>query len=153
MSTWGEGWRDYVPPIVARRVKVKPSVSEQAEAIRAAILTRPKPSKYRAVRCTHWGRAWDSLAEARRFDELRLMGKAGLITNLELQPTFVLHVGETIIGRYRADFAYDDLQRGACVEDVKSDPTKTTIWRWKVKHVAAEYGVAIDVVDTKEMKP
>jgi len=70
------------------------------------------------------GYKFDSKAEARRYQELKLLEKAGEITNLELQPKFEL-VPKTAKRRavtYTADFAYWENGRDV-VEDVKSPAT------------------------------
>ena len=103
-------------------------------------------SKYRAIPTTIDGIRFASRAEGRRYQELRMLIKAGQITDLVLQPAFVLHVvnpatGEiTVIGRYLADFQYDTPQ-GRVVEDVKG--MLTPVYRLKKKHVEAEYGIQI----------
>ena len=45
-----------------------------------------------------------------------------------------------VIGRYRADFAYQTTD-GTIIEDVKG--VRTALYTWKKKHVEAEYGVRI----------
>jgi hypothetical protein len=90
------------------------------------------------------GLKFASKKEAKRYGELKLLEKAGHIYALELQPAFTLHVLGRKIGTYRADFAYcrKDL-RGAVrvIEDVKG--LKTPMYRWKAKHLKAEYGIEI----------
>lgn len=86
-----------------------------------------------------------------------MLEKAGEIWDLELQPKFPLSVPSTTgtvmgaakalagtfqgrIGEYRGDFAYHD-KSGRVVEDVKG--MKTPLYRWKKKHVEAQYGITI----------
>jgi hypothetical protein len=88
------------------------------------------------------GRRFASTKEGARFAELRLLEKAGLIRMLEIQPQFICLVNGDKIGVYRADFAY--LEHGKrVVEDVKSGPTKTALYRWKKRHVEAQYDIKI----------
>jgi hypothetical protein len=48
------------------------------------------------------------------------------------------------VAKYVGDFMYTDLRTGEIiVEDVKSNPTKTPIYRLKKKMVLAIYGIAI----------
>lgn len=91
------------------------------------------------------GYVFDSKAEAARYSELKQMMLGGLIANLELQPKFELTVQGVKIGTYSADFRYRDLEKGIqVVEDVKSVATaKKALYRWKKKHVEAQYGVRI----------
>jgi hypothetical protein len=107
--------------------------------------SKPVRSKYKAVRTVVHGIEFHSKAEARRYQELLLRGTMGEIRNLELQPRFYLHANGVRVGSYFADFAYDD-GAGRVIEDVKSQPTKTAIYRWKKKHVEAEYGIRIKEV-------
>ena len=103
-----------------------------------------KPAKYRAQPTEVDGIRFASKAEAARYRQLKLLEKAGHIRGLLLQPAFVLHApspsGLVKVGRYVADFAY--MADGALVyEDVKG--MRTPQYRWKKKHVEAEYGIEI----------
>jgi hypothetical protein len=106
-----------------------------------------KRSKYGAIKQTVDGIVFHSKREAKRYCELRLLEKAGEIQNLELQPKFVLTVDtgpETceMLGNYIADFAYHDKATGKIVvEDSKG--FRTPLYRWKKKHVEAQYGIEI----------
>lgn len=71
-------------------------------------------SKYRAVPTVVNGIRFASKAEARRYQGLLLMEKAGKISGLQLQPSFKFHCGVS----YRADFAYEE-NGLPIVEDVK----------------------------------
>jgi hypothetical protein len=88
-----------------------------------------------------------SQKEARRYQELRLLEKAGEIRNLTIQVPLVLSAGNdrrTSIGKYVADFVYEErIGQDWChrVEDVKG--FKTPLYRWKKKHVEAQYGITI----------
>lgn len=103
-------------------------------------------SKYAATPTLVDGIRFDSKKEARRYTDLRLMEMAGEIGQLERQPSFELHAvnpatGEIVtLGSYRADFRYRRLS-GVVVEDVKG--FKTPIYRWKKRHVEAQYGIQI----------
>lgn len=115
----------------------------------------PRQHKYRAQPTEIDGIRFASKAEARRYAELRLLEKAGQIHALVLQPGFALaapspRAGELpyVIGHYKADFFYCECRRGAkcdrsmaVVEDVKG--FKTPLYRWKKKHVEAQYGIEI----------
>lgn len=90
------------------------------------------------------GQRFDSKAEAKRYLELRLMERAGLIRELVCQPRYDLHgLDGSIACRYRGDFSYVDMSLGANVcEDVKGAPN-TAVFRIKAKLLAAEHGVRI----------
>tara|TARA_R100001377_G_scaffold66585_2_gene41854 strand:+ start:3898 stop:4215 length:318 start_codon:yes stop_codon:yes gene_type:complete len=84
---------------------------------------------------------FDSKAEARRYLELKLLEKAGKISNLELQPRYDIKIGGKYIAHYKADFRYFTAKE-TVVEDVKG--VKTPIYRLKKKLVEALYpGVKI----------
>ena len=82
-----------------------------------------------------------SAKEAGRCEELSLMLKAGVITNLKQQPEFVLqrafkYQGKTIREiKYRADFSYYDVEKKKfIVEDVKGGlATRTEVYMLKKK--------------------
>jgi hypothetical protein len=107
--------------------------------------------KYRAKRTEVDGIPFASQKEARRYQELKLLEKAGEIRCLELQPRFPLVVPgvgnggpyeRRHLGDYVADFRYADTRKNAIVvEDVKG--FKTPLYRWKKKHVEAQYGITI----------
>lgn len=102
-------------------------------------------NKYGAIRTTIDGITFDSKAEANRYALLKLREKAGEVYEVELQKPFILSVEGRVIGTYRADFAYYDatIKRNR-VEDVKG--TDTPLSKWKRKHVAAQYGVEVEIV-------
>lgn len=102
-------------------------------------------NKYHAKRCEMDGYAFDSHAEMQRYRDLKLMQAAGVIRQLEVHPSFDLMVQGVRIGRYVADFAYQDrASRWARkVEDVKSKPTMTAVYRIKKKLMLALHGVEI----------
>lgn len=106
-------------------------------------------SKYRNMPVVVDGIRFDSKAEARRWRELQLLEWGEAIFHLARQPVFPLHVGNEKIGDYRADFSY--WERGNhVVEDVKSGPTRTPLYRWKAKHLKAEYHLDVREVHMTE---
>lgn len=122
-------------------------------------------SKYGARRTTVDGITFHSAGEARRYQELRLLEKAGEIECLELQPVFELHApsctgtfagalkamaGEKlVIGKYIADFKYFDLKgdKGWIVEDFKG--MDLPLGKWKRKHAEKQYGIKVLVTGKK----
>lgn len=84
------------------------------------------PSKYgaKATPCAH-GHNHASKREAKRCNDLHMLVRAGAITDLEVEPTFILAPdGQPIImgnghkARYRPDFTYRENGRRVA-EDVK----------------------------------
>jgi hypothetical protein len=88
--------------------------------------------KYNAKKTMVDGFTFDSLAEAARYCELCLLQQAGEISDLELQPKFVLldkftdFEGKRRRGiSYHADFRYVEVKNGQIVvEDVKGKETE-----------------------------
>jgi dsDNA-binding SOS-regulon protein len=98
--------------------------------------------KYRAVPTVIDGIRFASKKEAKRYAELKMLETAGVIQGLCLQPEYVLYAGDgdTKLGVYRADFEYAENGQHI-VEDVKG--FKTPLYRWKKKHVEAQYGIQV----------
>ena len=99
---------------------------------------RNKGNKYNNKKVTIDNITFDSKKEARRYQELKLMEKTGLISNLVLQPKFELLEQFTYKNKvyrkieYIADFGYirclDDI---LVIEDVKG--VKTDVFKIKEK--------------------
>lgn len=113
-----------------------------------------KPHKYGAVRTDVDGVTFASKREAKRYQELKLWEKAGGIRHLVLQPSFDLWAFSVDpataqkVGAYKGDFAYEECDHAnghrdwkPIVEDVKG--FKTPLYRWKKRHVEAQYGIQI----------
>jgi hypothetical protein len=102
--------------------------------------------KYRNVKKMVDGILFDSTKEARRYVELVLLQKAGVITNLLVHPRFDLIASNgEIVGHYTADFEYYDAS-GRIVEDVKSDASRTTAYELRKRLVRACHGIVITEV-------
>lgn len=97
------------------------------------------------------GYKFDSKAEARRYQELKLLAYNGDIENLEVHPSFDLMVlprddkPEVRVGKYTADFQYwDKEKRKFIVEDVKGgSATKTEAYMLRKRMVEAMYGIEV----------
>ena len=95
-------------------------------------------SKYGNRKVIHDGIEFDSVKEAHRYCELKLMQRAGVISDLQLQVPFELIPTQRIDGKlaekavnYVADFVYQ--QNGAqVVEDTKGVRTKEYIIKRKL---------------------
>lgn len=108
---------------------------------------RPMRHKYGAKPTVVDGIRFASMKEAKRYGELKLLEKAGEVRAIELQPRYELVApspydrdDNVTIGAYVADFAYTT-SHGRIVEDVKG--FKTPLYRWKKRHVEAQYGIQI----------
>lgn len=101
-------------------------------------------SKYKNKKITIDGITFDSQLEANRYCELKLLFKAGEISQLRLQPEFELIPAFRKNGKtyrktvYRADFMYFDKKTGKyIVEDTKG--FKTEIYKLKRKLFEHQY--------------
>ena len=102
-------------------------------------------NKYKAIKTVVDDIKFDSKKEAKRYLQLKLLLRAGKITNLELQPKFDLMVNGNKCGFYKADFRYIDEEKNeAIVEDVKG--MKTPVYNLKKKLIKAIYD--IDIFET-----
>lgn len=102
-------------------------------------------TKYGAKKTEVDGFVFDSRAEARRYGELKLLEKAGEITEIELQPQFPCTVNGKHVCTYIADFRY--IKHG--IVDV-SAPDPNSYGR-EIK-VGTKKGMTIVVEDVKGMK-
>ena len=108
---------------------------------------KPKLNKYGAQRVQVDGIYFDSKAEAARFNELKLMQNAGLITKLETHPVYGIYYNGYTICMVELDFKYWHIKRGEYVyEDVKSKPTNTSTSALKRKLVHAFHGIEVELV-------
>lgn len=96
--------------------------------------------KYGNTKTVVDGITFDSKKEAKRYGELKLLVAAGEITNLTLQPKFILEANDTPLvypsGRkaiYKGDFQYWDVRLNAWViEDTKGYQTPEFKLKWAV---------------------
>lgn len=137
-----EEFKEYQRTGVLPRRLAKPAPANNAN--------NPK-NKYGAVKTEVDGITFDSKAEARRYEVLKLREQEGGIHTLMLQPRFPLHVidkktGEKVrIGYYVGDFMYMVSPGEEMVlEDVKG--VKTPLYNWKKRHVEAEHGIKVTEV-------
>lgn len=126
---------------------------------------RRNGTKYNATKVTIDGHTFDSKHEANRYLELKLLERAGEISNLRLQVEYELipnqYATEERYGKngrrlkdkeillerkccYVADFVYTDNRTGeTVVEDTKSEATRTPEYIIKRKLILAKYGIRI----------
>lgn len=106
-----------------------------------------KPSKYHAQRVDAEDGKFDSKLEFRRWRELKLLERAGVITELKRQVRMPL-IPRSKYGReiaYVADFSYREDGK-LVIEDTKSEATKTPLYRLKKRLIAEKYGIEIKEV-------
>ena len=90
------------------------------------------------------GYRFDSTRECERYLELTLLQKGGEITDLELQPKYMIIVNDQKICVYFADFRYIDKCGTLHVEDVKG--VKTALFSLKRKLLKAVHGIELEIV-------
>lgn len=99
-------------------------------------------SKFHSVRVESDGIMFDSLAEERRYQELKLLAHSGDISDLEIHPKFPLVVNGKKICTYIADFRYTNTAtHEKIVEDVKG--VRTPQYVIKKKLMCAVHGITI----------
>ena len=99
--------------------------------------------KYKNVKTILDGISFDSRKESARYADLKLMQKAGEISDLTLQPKFDIVINGVKVCSYVADFSYTE-NGVKVVEDVKSEMTrKLPTYRLKNKLMRAVHGIAI----------
>ena len=114
------------------------------EQAKAKLNQYEEKSKYYAVKTEIDGIKFDSAKESKRYASLKLLERAGVIENLKLQPRFLLQEGFTYNGHkerkieYVADFQYERNGQ-TIVEDVKSKPTRTEVYKLKRKLFLYKY--------------
>jgi len=103
-------------------------------------------SKYANKKTEIDGVLFDSRKEAGRYQELRLLERAGEIMDIERQVTYELipkQQGERAC-HYIADFRYKDKDGQVVVEDVKG--YKTEVYKIKRKLMLQRHGIRIQEV-------
>ena len=113
---------------------------------------RVSGNKYHNERLTIDGEKFDSKKEYRRYEELKLLERTGLISDLRRQVPFELVPRQIANGKvveravkYIADFTYRENGQ-LVVEDVKSDATRTDAYKIKKKLMLSVHGVRIKEV-------
>ena len=106
---------------------------------------KEKKNKYGAKKVEIDGKTFDSKKEASRYLELRMLERAGIITGLETQVSYLLieKNGKERECRYKCDFRYyrDGVQ---IIEDVKSNVTrKLSTYIMKRKLMLEKYSITI----------
>ena len=110
-------------------------------------------SKYKAKKVIVDGITFDSKKEARRYQELKLLERAGVIKDLSLQPNFLLQdkfqykeKTERKI-EYIADFQYYVIKdKKWVIEDVKG--YKTDVYKLKRKLFLKRYGDKFEFLES-----
>lgn len=103
----------------------------------APVAPAPKrTNKYGATRAAGDGYTFDSIGELGRYNDLKLMVAAGVISDLGVHPRFPLRVEGEAIAEIELDFAYTEKGQRV-VEDFKG--VLTRVFRLKRKHFLQQY--------------
>lgn len=102
-------------------------------------------NKYRNVKVNYFGMKFDSQKEANRYQELLMLQKSGIISELQRQVKFeIVPKGESERAAYYvADFVYTKADGKKIIEDVKSQITRKLplyiLKRKLVKNIYKDY--------------
>ena len=109
---------------------------------------RYRQNKYGAKRVKIDGYNFDSILEARRYEELKLLGKAGEISHLKVHPVFPIKIKGVHVCDVELDFYYqseeDDISYQANYEDCKG--ADTAISKLKRKLFEAYYHNVVTLI-------
>lgn len=102
-----------------------------------------KPSrvhKFNTQKAVIDGISFDSIAESKRYSELKMLARLNEISDLKMQVAYPLEINGVLIAKYIADFTY--VKNGVViVEDVKG--YLTPVYRLKKKLMKAVHGIDI----------
>ncbi len=99
-----------------------------------------KKAKYRNKKVEIDGITFDSLKEGHRYNQLKLLQRGGVISDLQLQVRFDFELNGVKMGFYKADFGY--IEEGKrVIEDVKG--MKTPVYNLKKKMMLAFHDIKI----------
>lgn len=118
-------------------------------ALNGSGATIPRRHKYGAQSVEIDGRRFASKKEGRRYQELRLWERMGIIRGLECQPRYdLLAVNAEVIGHFTPDFRYHSVELGRLVvEDVKGGKaTRTEAYALRKRLFEACYGIKLSEV-------
>ena len=112
-----------------------------------------KRNKFHAKKIIIDGEKFDSRAEAKRWQELKLLERAGEITHLERHPVFRLvcacgcevKTSRGSIAKYTADDGYRDKQGKRHVEDVKGVITEAA--KLRIAVAEAFYKMKVEIIN------
>lgn len=150
MRGWEEVTEDDINEIISKNTKVLTGKIRNKPVHATKIMNNQIKSKYGAKKTEENGIVFDSKKEAKRYQQLKLLERGGLIHDLELQVEFELQPSFEIAGekrlpiKYIADFVYSDNSGNMIVEDVKG--MKTDVYKLKKKLFEYKYSTKIKEV-------
>lgn len=133
-------------PALAKRNPVFNATPAVTESKLYFNVKEEKPrSKYGNIKVEYQGMKFDSKKELKCWKELKLFEEAGQIRDLERQVPFLLVVNGKTIGKFTADFVWQERRARDCawvkvVADAKSPATrKETAYRLRKRIFEAQY--------------
>src|SRR5688572_15165165 len=122
------------------------------------VMPRPqyaRQGKYRNVPTVVDGIKFASKAQAKRYAELKLLERAGAISDLRAEVPFRLEVNGVLVCKYVADATYTErindpqaIGERFVAEDTKSPATrKNPVFRLKAKLMKAIHGIEIRITE------
>jgi len=99
--------------------------------------------KYRSKYTVVDNITFHSKAEAKRYQELKILLTQGIIKNLELQPRFPIYINEIKICDVVLDFKYQEASK-IIIEDVKGFDNPMS--KLKRKMVESAYKIKVDLI-------
>lgn len=88
------------------------------------LIARARGNKYRNRRVVVDGLKFDSVREAKRYRQLAVLERAGVINSLKRQVRFPLIVNDQLVCTYIADFTYVNEAGQKIIEDSKGFATR-----------------------------
>lgn len=124
---------------------------DEVEKLRRDLKRKKKRPKYRNKKTTEDNHTFDSLKEHRRYRELKLLERTGIIRDLDLQPSFKISPGGVVdpatgkkmaARKFTADFQYFDTSlKATVIEEIKSPATaKEVAYRLRRQLFIEQYG-------------
>jgi hypothetical protein len=103
-----------------------------------------KPHKYKAKPLTVDGIRFDSTAEAKHYAELKILERAGEITELTVHPRYPIIINKRQVCIVELDFSYRDKEGHTHFIDCKG--MDTAISKLKRKLVFAVHAITVEIV-------
>lgn len=111
-----------------------------------------KTSKYRNTKIHAYGLKFDSKKEFERYNQLKLLKKAGEIIDFKFQVPYKYDIGDKWIFTYKADFLVYHKDGTETVEDVKAYDKRTgkylttPLFNLKKKIIEEHFGFKIKLI-------
>ena len=97
------------------------------------------------------GILFDSIAESKRYEELKILQLAGGISDLKVHPRYPIFINQTKVCEYEGDFSYFEPNSPLEIcEDVKG--LRTDVYKLKIRIARASYRDIVEFRETKACK-